>query len=359
MREIYVIIPALDPKEDFLAYARETVRTLGAKLVVVDDGSGEESGEIFERISGDGTGIVLRHSHNRGKGRALKTGFAYVREHGSREALILCADCDGQHAVKDLLRVAETVGQHPDCLVLGARDFKEAGIPFRSRFGNRCTSTVFWLLCGKWFPDTQTGLRGFHFRLLGKLTEIPGERFEYEMHMLLTAVRKGIPVRNVPVDTIYEGENEGSHFRPFWDSLRILGVLFAGIWQFALSSVGCAILDVVLFHLFLKWIPDRGALPVLSLFGRITWATGAARILSAGANYVLNREYVFPGKRRKGSMGRYALLCVGIALASAVSVTTVVRLLPMAPSAAKILCDGVLFFISYKLQKDWVFTEKE
>ena len=104
MREIYVIIPALDPKEDFPAYARETVRTLGAKLVVVDDGSGEESGEIFERISGDGTGIVLRHSRNRGNGRALKTGFAYVREHGSREALILCADCDGQHAVKDLLR---------------------------------------------------------------------------------------------------------------------------------------------------------------------------------------------------------------------------------------------------------------
>ena len=58
-------------------------------------------------------------------------------------------------------------------------------------------------------------------------------------------------------------------------------------------------------------------------------------------------------------MVRYALLCVGIAVASAVSVTTVVRLLPMVPSAAKILCDGVLFFISYKLQKDWVFAEKE
>ena len=94
-------------------------------------------------------------------------------------------------------------------------------MPFRSRFGNSITRVVFNLLTRQKVTDTQTGLRGFTFDQLEWLEGIKGDRYEYEMNMLMKASDEKIQIKEVKIETVYENNNESSHFRPFQDSVRI------------------------------------------------------------------------------------------------------------------------------------------
>lgn len=346
----WIVIPALEPGDGLCAYIRELQQRICASVLVVDDGSGDASRHIFDRIGEMKGCTVLRHGHNRGKGRALKTAFAYVEEHAGQESRIVCVDCDGQHAPEDVEYLLGLAAVEPGTLILGARDFSEEGVPFRSLFGNRAVSFLFWLVCGKWFRDTQTGLRAFDGSLLELMREIPGERFEYETQMLVSCAKNGVPIIDRPIRTIYEDGNAGSHFRPFRDSVSVLRALFSELIRFASSSLVCAALDVLLFWSVLEALTagagDGG-------FRKIAAATGTARIVSAGLNYVLNRSYVFHSDRK--ALSRYLVLCAALAAASAVLVFALSRFVPVTP-VWKVFCDTVLFFVSYRIQKIWVFA---
>lgn len=346
----WIVIPALEPGDGLCAYIRELQQRICASVLVVDDGSGDASRHIFDRIGEMKGCAVLRHGHNRGKGRALKTAFAYVEEHAGQESRIVCVDCDGQHAPEDVEYLLGLAAVEPGTLILGARDFSEEGVPFRSLFGNRAVSFLFWLVCGKWFRDTQTGLRAFDGSLLELMREIPGERFEYETQMLVSCAKNGVPIIDRPIRTIYEDGNAGSHFRPFRDSVSVLRALFSELIRFASSSLVCAALDVLLFWSVLEALTagagDGG-------FRKIAAATGTARIVSAGLNYVLNRSYVFHSDQK--ALSRYLVLCAALAAASAAFVSALSCFVPVTP-VWKVFCDTVLFFVSYRIQKIWVFA---
>ena len=160
-QECCVLIPSLSPDERLPEYV-QALQAAGYGLVlVVDDGSAESYQEIFARIAAWPGCHVLHHGVNRGKGAALKTGFAYIQEQTGLRGIIT-ADSDGQHTVPDTLKLTAALGDKQE-LLLGTRDFfsKRSGIPFKSRAGNRITACVFKLLYGPWLPDTQTGLRAF------------------------------------------------------------------------------------------------------------------------------------------------------------------------------------------------------
>ena len=234
MKKIYVIIPALEPENVLLGYIAELQNRLYARIVVVDDGSGEAYREIFERISRMEGCTVLRHCKNRGKGRALKTGFKYVREDsedGDR-VLVLCTDCDGQHLAEDGVRLLQTAERCGGTLVLGIRDFSDKTVPWKSRLGNRISSLLFRAFTGMRLEDTQTGFRAFDGRLLEMMIRIPGERFEYETEVLVVCAAEGIPVLAEKTETVYINENESTHFHAVWDSLRVTGVLLKGPAKF-------------------------------------------------------------------------------------------------------------------------------
>lgn len=223
MKNTYIVIPALKPGPGLAGEVRELGRRLCARIVLVDDGSGPDYQKTFalaERVEGC---RVLHHRKNLGKGRALKTGFAYIKSQLLEEkALILCMDCDGQHLPADgagLLLLAE---RWPGSLILGVRDFSGAGVPLRSRLGNRIASRALEFASGIRIRDTQTGLRAFDSSLLERFLEVPGEGFDYEMAMLLACAREGIPVRTRKIRTVYVKGNAGSHFRPLTDSLLVL-----------------------------------------------------------------------------------------------------------------------------------------
>jgi len=114
-------------------------------------------------------------------------------------------------------------------------------VPLRIRFGNALTSTVFRLVAGTRLADTQTGLRGYPPELLGRLLSVDGRRYEYELNLLLRARSADVQIDTVPIDTIYLGHNDASHFRPIVDSARIYWPLL----EFSGSSVLAFVIDTV------------------------------------------------------------------------------------------------------------------
>ena len=209
---------------DFVTALQEAAP--GTGFVVVDDGSGAAHHDVLDRAAALGC-TVLRHDTNRGKGAALKTGLRHL---GST-ADVVCADPDGQHHIADLLRVADRL-RETGHLVLGVRHF-EGDVPLRSRIGNGLTRRLFRVATGRAVRDTQTGLRGYPAAMIDRLTRVPGERFEYEMNVLLDAARAGLPIEEVSIKTSYFDDNESSHFGSVSDSVRI----YRPLLRLAVSSL--------------------------------------------------------------------------------------------------------------------------
>ena len=212
-----ILIPAYKPE----AQMTDLVAALAQKnltVVVVDDGSGAPYRDRFAEVEAHARLVTCEQ--NGGKGEALRVGLRYIREHFSPPYSVVTADADGQHRVKDILRVARVARRHPESLVLGCRTVSRE-MPLRNWFGNFYTKIAFFLATGRFFRDTQTGLRGFSDRMIPYLLGIRGNRYEYETNALLWWGRCGQPILEVPIRTVYLDGNSTSHFKAVRDSVRI------------------------------------------------------------------------------------------------------------------------------------------
>ncbi|MEG1972648.1 MAG: bifunctional glycosyltransferase family 2/GtrA family protein, partial [Oscillospiraceae bacterium] len=311
--------------------------------VLIDDGSDEEHKSPFREAAKKFNCHVLVHPQNYGKGAALKTAFRYAEKDEGIEAVIT-VDGDNQHSAPDVLKIAESVLKE-NKLVLGVREFTGAHVPFRSSLGNRTTSLMFRLLFGLKISDTQTGLRGIPKKNLPAFIELAGERFEYETNMLLSLKRLGVDFCEVPINTVYENKNETSHFKPFGDSFKIFGLMF----KFLFSSVLSSAIDVGAYWIIYK------ALIILTLKQRVFYATLIARVISSLFNYFVNSQKVFKSEKPMWScLLKYYLLAVCQFLCSYFGVYLLTSVFGMSV-LMKIIVDGLLFLISFKIQQKLIF----
>lgn len=214
-----VLIPAYEPDDHLVGLVTDIAADDPTqRIVVVDDGSGSAFRRIFDAVRSCGADVIT-HPVNRGKGAALRTGFAHIAAAFPGDDVVT-ADCDGQHTLTDIRRVAVALAERPGAVVLGARCFR-GDVPWRSRIGNDATKHLFRVITGRRLADTQTGLRGYSSSLLPWLATIAGDHFEYELEVLLDATRSGVPLHEVPIEAIYLCGNRSSHFRPVRDSVRV------------------------------------------------------------------------------------------------------------------------------------------
>jgi len=336
-----LLIPAYEPDEK-LNQLIESLKLQSNEtiLVLVDDGSGAESEEIFTYAQRQGA-VLIQHPFNMGKGAALKTGFSFIAENFPGHDVVT-ADCDGQHAAEDIYAVARQVGSKKG-IVLGEREFS-GKIPLRSRLGNKATTLFFALSTGTWLNDTQTGLRGFPAEVLEWLGSVDGERYEYELNMLLEARRKNIALESVKIQTIYLNDNESSHFRPIRDSIRI----YAPLLKFSASSLAGFVVDTLLLMVF------------TAIFNNLLPAVVLARLGSAAVNYWINRQLVFAEGRSlpmRSTVARYALLAL-VLLALNYELLTLLSTAGIPLLFAKIVTEIVLFLASFSIQKRFLFRQR-
>ncbi|WP_436530248.1 glycosyltransferase [Actinoplanes sp. HUAS TT8] len=327
-----VLIPAYQPDHRLA----DLVRALGRHhVLVVDDGSGPAYAEMFDDARMAGAEVITL-VHNRGKGFALRTGFAHAAARYPGHDVV-CADSDGQHRPADIEAVAARVGVSAASMVLGVRRFT-GPVPARSRFGNTVTRMLFRLVTGVAVTDTQTGLRGYPARMLGFLATVPGDRFEYELRLLLRAARERMPIEEVGIATVYLDGNRSSHFRPLRDSARIYGPLLA----FAASSL-------------LAFAVDAGLLAILmTVTGHLALSATLARTVSATLNYAVNRGMVFERVPHRQAAPRYAALAL---LSLSANVLLLRWLSGMFDSmiAGKLVTELTLFAAGFAIQRAFVF----
>ena len=338
-----VIIPAYKPSAGLI----DLVQTLSQKslpaIVIVDDGSGPEFREIFERVAEFPKVHMLRHAVNLGKGAALKTAFNYSLCAWPNLVGVVTGDADGQHHPDDIEAVAHRLERHPDSLVLGCRSFGK-DVPLRSRFGNIATRKIMYALLGQKLTDTQTGLRGIPATLLPKLMRTESTGYEFELEMLIAAHQLEIPMVEEPIRTIYEEGNKSSHFNPIVDSMKIYFVLL----RFGSVSAMTALIDNIISIL------------VIHQTGNVLGALVLGRVFAVAFNYWMVRSSVFYSKQQhKSVLPKYLTLVVVSGTAAYQGIQFLHAQFGINPIPAKLMVETLLFFVNFAVQRLFIFKPQE
>jgi len=353
--ETVLIIPSLNPDKTLLQVVDSALAAGFVHAVVVNDGSDNAHTPIFAQIAALRGCSVLHHEENKGKGAALKTAFAYCLAHFEKAPGVVTADGDGQHKTADICTCARRMEQQHK-IIFGVRDFSLPDVPPKSRFGNRLTSFVFRTGCGLRLSDTQTGLRAIPTEYLDRFCRTRGDRFEYETQMLLDLCRDCIPYEEQTIETVYEGGNSGTHFRPLRDSVSIYFQILKFFSASLLSTGAEWLCNFLLLHLLL-----HTAVPAHL---HIWLAGGISRACSSALNLTLNKKLVFSCRSGWGTtVLRYYALCIPQTVLTLLCTKGISQLLkttsPALNTLALALVSTVFFFLSYSIQKNWVFKKEK
>jgi putative flippase GtrA len=355
-----LLIPAYKPDNKLLSLIDNlTKKDTYLDIVIVDDGSGKEFKDIFTEVKNNKYCTLLVHDINKGKGQALKTGLKYCIDKYSNSndfTGVVTADSDGQHTVKDIHRIASSLITHRGKFIIGARSFDKS-TPLRSKFGNTITTIVYKLISGVKITDTQTGLRGLPSVSLKHMLEINGDRYEYEMNVLLSLGKMKLKVHEIPIKTIYIDENKSSHFNPLLDSIRI----YSKIIKFAFSSVASMGIDWLIYSSLLNIFREGN-----SYFNGIISGTDIAyftgKVVSSFFNFFFNKSFVFKSTGGKKSLIKevlsyYSLFAVNLVLGGLLNKLLIN--LGVSPYISKLIADCILFAFSFYIQKAIIFKHKK
>ncbi len=344
-KAVAVLIPAYEPDEGLLRLLREIKDKTQYSVIVIDDGSSENKAFIFEKAKE--YAVVLRHAQNQGKGKAIKTGLSYIQEHFAAYTAVVTMDADGQHKVDDAIRVCDAAIRNTDALIIGSRAFV-GDVPARSKFGNTVTRGVYKLVTGTKLHDTQTGLRAFLASMIPFMLDIKGDRYEYEMNVLLECSRNKIPIEEIPIKTVYLQNNESSHFDTIKDSIRI----YKDIIKFSLSSFAGFLIDFCIYSIMILITKgmDTGTSILLS--------NVVARTISSSANYYINRRFVFKNKESVlKTATKYFALVIGILFVNTVLLTYLVENILSNKVISKLFVEITMFIVSWLVQRFLIFKK--
>lgn len=340
MSKYIALVPAYKPEDLMIGLLKE-LSEAEIEAVVINDGSGDEFAALFEEAAEYAT--VLTHPQNMGKGQGIRTGLTHIYEKYGEDCVVVTVDADGQHKVPDSLELCRRAEAAPDTLFLGSRKFV-GDVPFRSRFGNTLTRLVYRISTGLKVHDTQTGLRAFSGKMIPDMLKIKGNRYEYEMNVLLDFARDGVPIDEMEIETIYLNNNEGSHFNPLKDSLRI----YKEILKFSASSIISFLVDYVLYTILM--------LATQNVF----ISNISARVVSSIVNYTVNKRFVF---KKKGNLVKSAIsyfILVALILAGNTFVLhLLVNVCGVNELLAKLITEAGFFVISWTVQKFIIFKPKK
>lgn len=348
-----IIIPILNPNEKIIKLVQDLKKEDFNMIVIVDDGSKKECQEIFKQLESLGC-LVTHHKVNKGKGKAIKTGIDFANKNFKDFNGYITVDGDYQHLPKDVKKVAKKLEENNEKIVLGERSFKKKDIPIKSRIGNTFSTLFFNLQTGVYLEDTQTGLRGIPNKYSEFAMKVEGSRYEYEMNFLRDAVLNKIGFEKVSIETVYEDNNKGTHFRPLKDAYLI----FKEPINFTIIAILSAILDIgvftILHSLFSNILITMLSIKIITALSNVL-----ARITSGTFNFFMNKTIAFKIKgNTKKQFIKYIVLfiiqmCMSTLLVSAASN------LPINIIVSKIIIDLTIFIVNYFVEKRLIFNNKK
>ena len=339
--DVAILIPSLNPRENIIDIVKGLKESNFNNIFFVDDGSKEETKKNFRTVEEKYGVKIIVHEVNKGKGISLKDGIKYIRDNTDLKGIVTM-DSDGQHLIKDVEKVVKKMNEKD--VIFGVRDFDKDDVPFRSKFGNKFSAWYLKIVSGKKIKDTQTGLRGIPRKYFDMSVETEGARYEYEMNVLMEWCKdKNCNIVSVPIETVYE-ENNVSYFNPLLDSIRIYKDFFKNV----ISSIVCAILDILLFWLFLN------VFKILNVF----WSNIVSRIISGVFDFGINKFWVFKNggnEQGKKEFTKYVILFIVQMLVNTVIIDLLSKVFLSYIILIKIIVNTIIYFSNYFIKKRFIF----
>ena len=354
-----VIIPALNPPASLVQYVGSLVDCGFSRIVVVNDGSRTDKLPVFMKLKRLGA-VVIDHESNRGQGASLRTGFQYYLEHfqGASDGVITL-NADRQIYPEDAVKIASSLHNEQAmgsfALVVGTRDLNGKLVgDYDYRMGG-IMKLLYHMLMGVHLNDPLSGVFGIPDLRIRQCLDIEGDGFAYVTSLTMSFEKIGF--LQVPIEYVQYEEGVERTFRKVADTVRILYTIFKKFILYSITSVSASILDVIMFSIF-TGITFRGN-PLGIVYGTI-----CARLISASANYLLTKHFVFHFKSDSAqgttkSAGAFMILSAAQCLCSAFAVSAMKALFGGSAVGFKVLVDMTLFFISYKLQHKYIFKDDQ
>ncbi len=213
---LVIIIPVYNGRDSILRLIKQIKSIVDYPIIVIDDGSTDGiQASDFQGIS------YLKHSLNRGKGSALKTGLNHARNADYDYAITL--DADGQHDPKEIPNILNQVQDNPEALVVGMRNLVTEAMPFHRKLSNNITSSILSLRTSLRIRDSQVGYRCYPLKDR-RLWDSIEDGFQLESAVFFNAAKLKIPLVWQPIEVIYGAEQ--SHMHLLKDTLKFIRTFF-------------------------------------------------------------------------------------------------------------------------------------
>jgi len=213
-----VLIPALNAERSIGAVVSDC-KAVNEDVLVVDDGSADGTASIAREAGAQ----VVSHPVNRGKGAALKTGFAYAIEHGFDAVITL--DADGQHLAREIPKFLAARSEHGADLIIGGRAHLFGEMLPRRRFANQFSARCIAYAAKTNVTDSQSGFRLYSANLL-RAIRLRSDGFDMESEVIVQAGCRGFKVITIPIDLGFVDGQSTSHYKPLGDTIRIAWTVF-------------------------------------------------------------------------------------------------------------------------------------
>lgn len=196
-----IIIPAYNEEEVLGGVIRnikselQSVKSLNADVIVVNDGSSDNTKTVAEKST-----TTISHMVNMGSGAATRTGLEYAKRNNYDYAVTI--DADGQHLASDLTKVINKLINEDYDLVIGSRLLSVEGMPTHRVFGNKLLNLVTGIIFGVRVTDSQSGLKGFSRKAIEKI-DIRSNGFEFCSEIVWRAKQANLKIIEVPIKAVY------------------------------------------------------------------------------------------------------------------------------------------------------------
>jgi len=210
---VCILIPAYNAEKTIVPVVRECLAH-GLPLVVVDDGSADGTAALLSGLPL----TLLRHPYNRGKGAALKTGFAWAISSGFDAVVTI--DADGQHDVSAIPRLIEAARNGRWDILIASRHTQFVQMAGLRKFWNRFGVWCIWKRTGFEITDSQSGFRYYSKELLQGL-QLKSDGYSLEMEVLLKTWKSGSTIGSLPIAARVADGRATSHYQPVKDTFRI------------------------------------------------------------------------------------------------------------------------------------------
>ncbi len=210
---VMVLIPAFNAAKsvgDVIRATREIVRV----VVVVNDGSRDDTAAVARAAGAE----VVDHPQNRGKGAALKTGFAHAIKNGFD--VVVTLDADGQHLPREIPKFLKSREETKADLIIGGRSHLFGEMLPRRRLANRFSAWTIAKASKTGITDSQSGFRLYSANLL-RSVHLRTDGFDLESEVIVRAGVGGFKVITIPIDLGFVDGISTSHYKPLKDTLRI------------------------------------------------------------------------------------------------------------------------------------------